>query len=40
MGLGELGERPRGSRRHGHDDKGRAEQDKGRGNSEGHSDEE
>jgi hypothetical protein len=35
-GLGELGERPRGSRRRGHDGEAWTEQDEGHGGSEGH----
>ena len=38
-GLGELGERPRGSGRRGHDGEGRTEQDEGRSGGEGHSEE-
>jgi hypothetical protein len=40
MGLGELGEQPRGGGHHGHDGEWRAEQDKGRGDGKGHSEEE
>jgi hypothetical protein len=40
MGLGELGEQPRGGGRHGHDGEWRAEQDEGRGDGEGHGEEE
>ena len=39
-GLGERGERPRGSGRHGHDAEVWAEQDEGRDGGEGHSEEE
>ena len=40
MGLGELGERSRGNGRRGHNGEGWAEQDEGRGGSEGHVEEE